>query len=401
MYHNGVAMADRYRHDHTHFFQDHWDIKAFSTNYLRTVKSCQTFLDGLLSNNSRNSVRCADRKKNDSVLLDYKQPTHYESIDLEEYRKTNKTSDSSSSSMIEIKVRDGKEETLNAFDRSPELMKDLMRDVVATPDFIEKDTRAAPLKAQLFDFIPGLSRYSSHFGKSSPSAINWIDAADHFVCRSSHSLPVTRFCAHLEYHDTTPSSAEEQFESLGRETLSHLLSRFRSYYMNPSLLAEMAGPALDEIRLEMKQVVETTNGYSNSGGGDDGANEYINNNSKSNIGKKPFRVYSCHDVTLLGILYAMKDRFLSEDTDRFRSLSSRWPSYATCLTFELVKLKAKEKGNDDTFVVKLYLNEAPIPKFRSLPVSIVAAPYTEPTEAIDLADFNKLIDELNGGRLSL
>lgn len=226
-----------------------------------------------------------------------------------------------------------------------------------------------------------------------------IDAADHFVCRSSHSLPVTRFCPHLEYHDTAPSSAKEQFESLGRETLSHLLSRFRSYYMNPSLLAEMAGPALDEIRSEMKQVVETTNGFSNSGGGNAGDNDDINNSSK--ITKKPFRVYSCHDVTLLGLLYAMKDRFLFEDTDRFRSLSSRWPTYATCLTFELVKLKAKEKCNgDDTFVVKLWLNEAPIPKFRSLPVSIVTAPHAEPTEAIDLADFNKLIDELNGGRFS-
>ena len=178
MYHNGVAMADRYCHGRTQLFQDHWDIKAFSTNYLRTVKSCQTFLDGLLSNDNRNSVRCADRKRTDRVLLDYKQPTHYEGIDLEEYRKTSTTKDSSTSSMVEIKVRDVKDETLNAFDRSPELMKDLMRDVVVTPDFVEKDTRAAPLKAQLFEFVPGLSRYSSYFGKSFPSAINWVSGKE-------------------------------------------------------------------------------------------------------------------------------------------------------------------------------------------------------------------------------
>ena len=77
---------------------------------------------------------------------------------------------------------------------------------------------------------------------------------------------------------------------------------------------------------------------------------------------------------------------------------SQWPTYATCLTFELVRLTTK--GKADTFIVKIWLNEAPIPKFRPLPVSIVIAPNVEPTDTIDRADFNKLVYDLNVGRVS-
>lgn len=391
MYHNGVAMADRYCQSPTQnrndgnsrkqtLFQDHWDIKAFSTNYLRTVKSCQSFLDGLLSNDN---IRYTGGKTNGRVPLDYNHPTHYEGINLEDYRRTRNANNCGST--VEISIREGKHETLNSFDSAPELMKSLMEDVRASPDFVEKDKSAAALKAQLFEYIPGLSRKASLFEDASFKTVNWIDAVDHFVCRSSHSVPVTRFCSHLDYHDT-PTSAQEQFESLGRETLSHLLSRFRSYYTNPLLLAEMAGPALKDVKLEMEGAVENAGASNNS----------------QNSNKKPFRIYSCHDVTLFALLYAMKDRFLSNGTDHFRSLSSQWPTYASCLTFELVKLKAKGKGgdDDDRFAVKLWLNEAPVPKFDSQPVAIVAASQTKPTSSIDLPGFNALVDEINRVRVS-
>ena len=51
-------------------------------------------------------------------------------------------------------------------------------------------------------------------------------------------------------------------------------------------------------------------------------------------------------------------------------------------------------------IVKIWLNEAPIPTFRAVPVAIVTAPHAEPTDTIDLADFNKLIYELNAARAS-
>ena len=205
-----------------------------------------------------------------------------------------------------------------------------------------------------------------------------IDAADYFVCRSSHSVPVHKFCVDEGRDNET---AETRFRSLGRETFSHLLSRFRGYYVHLPLLAEVAGPALDEIRSTMRQVVGTTEA------------------DIFGAAKKPFHIYSCHDVTLLGLLYAVKDRFLIEDTDRFRSLSSQWPTYASCLTFELVRRTAKGKSKDDEeFAVKLWLNEAPIPNFCPRPVALLQAPQAEIVHAIGLEDFNKLIDELNAER---
>lgn len=176
MYHNGVAMGNRYRRKNEIGsdtpFQELWDIQAVSTNYLRTVKSCQAFLDGLTSS-----------KNVDGVELDYRQPTHYERIDMEEYnikRNTNGTS------LVKIQVRDGKSNTLNAFDSSPDIMKKLVGEVFATEDFIENDTRAAPLAAQLCEYIPGLTKYSSYGGRSSSSGINWVS-----VSKNIHSTGIS------------------------------------------------------------------------------------------------------------------------------------------------------------------------------------------------------------------
>lgn len=156
MYHTGNAMSGRYGPKGGERFQDYWNITAFSTNYLRTVKSCQTFLDGLLSSSSSSSI-----------TVDYEQPTHYENVDPENYLKYCDTPG------IEITVRDIKNETLNAFDSSPELMKKLFKDVIATPEFIDKDTKAAFLAARLSNYVPGLMKQSS-YGGSSPSGINWV-----------------------------------------------------------------------------------------------------------------------------------------------------------------------------------------------------------------------------------
>lgn len=118
------------------------------------------------------------------------------------------------------------------------------------------------------------------------------------------------------------------------------------------------------------------------------------NNDEASV-KKPFLIYSCHDVTLLGLLYAVKDRFLKSNGAQ----SSQWPTYASCLTFELVRLKRNERGEDE-FVVKAWLNEAPIPTFSVTPVEILTGPNSKPKDEINLATFNKLVNELTDGMLS-
>ncbi len=166
MYHNGVSIANKYTPTSSNVisFRDHWDVKAVSTNYLRTVMSCQAFLDGLLMDNKISAK--------DGVSLNYNYPTHYERIPLEEYRAECDVSET-----LDILVRDDESETLNAFEASPKLMKKLMGDVFATPEFIANDQKATSLKSELIDYLPGLVRHGTYAETPSPSSdtkINWV-----------------------------------------------------------------------------------------------------------------------------------------------------------------------------------------------------------------------------------
>lgn len=166
MYHNGLSMAWKYSPagGDSVSFGDFWDIKAMSTNYLRTVMSCQAFLDGLLTENNHPT--------GNDIPRNYHYPTHYELIPLEDYR-TNHTCDDK----LEILVRDKQSETLNAFESSPALMKQLMREVFATPEFIAKDQQAKSLKSQLIEYLPGLTKHSTYAEMPSSLGdvdINWV-----------------------------------------------------------------------------------------------------------------------------------------------------------------------------------------------------------------------------------
>ena len=203
-------------------------------------------------------------------------------------------------------------------------------------------------------------------------------AADHFICRSSHSVPLTQFS-----HRQDDPSAEKTLQAMSHATIAHLSSRFRSWYHHPSLLGEMAGPALNDIKLEMGKIIE---------------------GQKS---KKSFNLYSCHDVTLLAILYAVRlgGLFSSEEsltTGLYTSLTNlkedrftRWPTYATCLTFELIRVQ--EKGKEDAFIVKLWMNEPPIPE-----LNIVSIPTTTSLSQnkghLTISDFEGLVYNINKAR---
>lgn len=185
-------------------------------------------------------------------------------------------------------------------------------------------------------------------------------------------------------HLQNDPSAEETLQSMSHATIWHLASRFRSWYQSPSILGEMAGPVLNEIKVEMSRII----------------------NSKDEI-RRPFNVYSCHDVTILGLLYAIKAGFLVSSKELQsagvnmelieENRLSQWPNYATCLTFELVRVK--EEGKEDDFHVKVWLNEAPVPTFDIVPIPTMAA-LQQNKEAMTLSDFDELIREINGARVS-
>ena len=177
MYHKGLSMAQKYapnsssQSQSTTSFRDFWDIHAVSTNYLRTAMSCQAFLDGLLTNSDADNSN-----SNIDTPLDYECPTHYEKIPLEEYRAKH-NANTSFFDGVEIMVRDSESETLNAFESSPKLMKKLMEDVFATPEFIADDREAQPLVKELIEYLPGLSKHTAYGEISSPSGgirINWV-----------------------------------------------------------------------------------------------------------------------------------------------------------------------------------------------------------------------------------
>lgn len=323
----GRIVGKRYKPENNEPLIDHWDIQAYSTNYLRTVKSLQCFLDGMFS--VEQDLMGRDEKCSSYEFVDpetYLQPSHIP--------------------MVDIVVRDPKRETLNKFDSSPALMRQLVRNVVETPEFVERDARAAPLAARLSNYIPGLARFRSPHG--SPSTINWIHAADHFICRSAHHVPLNAF-SHLENCQVT----EQTLQAMKHATIAHLASRFRLWYKSPPLLAEMMQPLLTDLCDEMN---------------------YVANNVTSDKGaRKPFVIYSCHDVTILALLYSIEAAFLSSSEElKHHGISAiraferlyYWPEYACTLTIELSKVQTIEMN--DEYAIKFLLNDEVVETIPSL-----------------------------------
>jgi len=153
---------------------------------------------------------------------------------------------------------------------------------------------------------------------------------------------------------------------------SHLAWRFREWYRSPRLLAAVAVPPFREM---LGRMVEAA---TDGGGGkvEDG-------------NRRPFVLYSCHDVTLIALLYAIGADFLvsGEDDggagmqeaeaysgmDSSGHVSSRnrnddvgttisstarqpkswrwWPAYSSTIAFELVRLEDEEQH-----VIRVILN---------------------------------------------
>ena len=95
------------------------------------------------------------------------------------------------------------------------------------------------------------------------------------MCREAHELNLTRYSV---FHND--EQAEKLIASLRSETLSHLAWRFRQWYQSPSLLAAIVLAPLREIEMQMKKSMDLP----------------VQD-------RKPFVIYSCHDVTLLSVIW--------------------------------------------------------------------------------------------------
>lgn len=250
-----------------------WDVKrAWSTNYLRTVTSCQAFLDGFLAP--------ADGR-------DY------------------------TGAPIPVSVPHRNACTLNAYDSRPERMAQINAQATARDAFLTTDVRAVPLAARLVAALPGLADVPPH--TATPTRIDWICAADHFVCRDAHGLPLTGAGA------AGGTAREAALRELAGPTLAHLAARFGGWYGYAPLLAETGAPPLRHV----------AEGIGAAGAG---------------AARRTFEVHSCHDVTILALLYAVSAEIVEEGRTPY------WPGYASTLAVELVR------GTDGDQRVRFRLN---------------------------------------------
>jgi len=264
----GKLIKLRYNGCNDDDFLDNWNLKIYSTRYLRTVTSAQFFLDGLMPSNLKGAT-------------------------------------------IPVQVRAPSNDPLNSFDRDPLRMSNIISSILSDPSFVETDSRALVLSERLLKYLPEIKATSkSSFG--GPSLINWISAADHFVCRESHKIPLSSL--------QNPNTNDEvNMRNMASPTKAHRAWRFQQWFKCPSLLSAIVSPPLREIESKMR-ITE----------------------KQSCDNRRPFRIYSCHDVTLLSLLYGLDANFLQGD-------ETFWPPYASTLVFELVDIK-------DENMIRIYFN---------------------------------------------
>ena len=129
-------------------------------------------------------------------------------------------------------------------------------------------------------------------------------------------------------------------------TLAHLSWCFRKWHQHERLLAGIAAPPLLEITDQMLQTP-----------------------SLAFHERSPLVIYSCHDITILGLLYGIGADFLAIDSSESNNVKHTsgddmgslryWPPYGSILVFELVRLREGSPGLD-SHVIWFLLNRTPV-----------------------------------------
>ena len=180
-----LANRDHWRWETAQDFLAVWKVNVYSTNYVRTILSAQSFLDGLLGTHC--FTPSAERTVDDEITKEQVVPDHewVRETFFPNHNTTTCPSSSSSSALVPVQVRKLSQDPLNAFDRHPDSMAEYVGEVMKQADFTTRDSAAAPLAARLANILPGLIRpHRSGFSSRSPSGINWVEAGTYslYVC---------------------------------------------------------------------------------------------------------------------------------------------------------------------------------------------------------------------------
>lgn len=175
-------------------------INAYSTNYLRTQLSGQSFLLGLLEGNSPSS--------GPGVTLNYT-------------------------------VRKSADCPMAFFDAHPKAEL-LLRSVRESEEFqrIEGDAETVRLKELLLRHLPLLR-------KADGVSVDWPAAFDYVKCRPAHGLPL-----------------HPEIEYCKEHVVSHVTSRYGLYYRNKALLGHSAGPLISDALAKLQGSSSTTTVFS-------------------------------------------------------------------------------------------------------------------------------------------
>ncbi|KAF0698464.1 Aste57867_10924 [Aphanomyces stellatus] len=158
-----------------------------------------------------------------------------------------------------------------------------------------REAAMAPVKEALMRHLP---LFEAH-----PERFTWMNAADYFVCRRAHGLPLV-----------------PHTEDLADTTIDHLSFRFSNFYTHPPILHYVASRLVDQLVARMHDVIHAVD---------------------TSPPKEQVCIYSGHDVSVLAFLYARMGAAVD---------ASYWPDYSTAITVELYQ------GDDKQWQVQTTLD---------------------------------------------
>jgi len=197
---------------------------------------------------------------------------------------------------IPIIVRDIKSCSMSYFDGKPNLAYSLITKVQSTDKFkeIENDSKIIKVKEIMTKITPLIV---------GSKGFDWMAAFDYFACRRAHDIKI---------HDDLVA-----YENIVRQ---HLINRYDVYLNHHEKFGNFVFPMIQDINDQIKEF----------------------DIKDCNINSPCLAVFSCHDVNILGLLYALKANMIKNATF--------WPYYGDTIILE----------RDASNKINVYYNDKPL-----------------------------------------